>query len=200
MCLRASWQDQCIARSKNVRSEFSWWSRAVVKIHKLILTAVLFLLMGSSTANAWRYTEVREDEQFTRRAEITTRMYAYILQSAVEAFVEHNDGLYPGNLADVNRDGKNVVDYLPGGELLLNQFTFARSEPVDGAAATPGQVGYYVIAHCGENVGYTIDAWGALSDLLTIQHIERYDPCPEPAEAEAPADPAQSNEVDDTDE
>jgi hypothetical protein len=72
---------------------------------------------------------------------------AYIVQDAVEAFragTEHG-GICPADIdTDTNSVGLTLVDYLPDGMLIENPYTGQRTEPVEGVASEPGQVGYSI--------------------------------------------------------
>jgi hypothetical protein len=83
------------------------------------------------------------------------------VRTAVEAFAAENSGIYPSNLADETPLGNTVFDLFPDGMLLENPYTTARSEPVDGAAALPGETAYLVRADStGTNTGYVITGFG----------------------------------------
>jgi hypothetical protein len=43
-----------------------------------------------------------------------------------------------------------------------------RTEPINGAAASPGQTGYVPIVQGGINTGYTITGFGAQVTLITL--------------------------------
>ena len=69
--------------------------------------------------------------------------------------------------------GANVAAFaqlLPGRDLLENSMTGARSEPVDGAAASPGQIGYVPIDRDGDGLwdAARVSAYGRANDLLEI--------------------------------
>jgi hypothetical protein len=68
-----------------------------------------------------------------------------LVRAAAEAFAARNDGWYPTNLIDKNRDGVRLVDLLPGGQLLVNPVTGARNLPIDGAATGSGETGYLAL-------------------------------------------------------
>ena len=94
---------------------------------------------------------------------------SHLVQEAAENFAAFNDGVYAGNLADVDLAGNTLIDYLPDGQLLLNPYTGALTEPVGAPAATPGQTGYVVIVdHTGTNSGYTITGFGRAELILCI--------------------------------
>jgi len=68
-----------------------------------------------------------------------------LVRAAADAFAAHNDGWYPANLIDKNRDGMTLVDLLPGGQPLVNPVTGSQDLPVDGAATSPGETGYLAL-------------------------------------------------------
>jgi hypothetical protein len=78
---------------------------------------------------------------------------AQLVYVAAEAFAAENNGHYTGVAAQ-------LVAFLPGGEQLVNPLTGARTEPVDGTAASRGQVGYEEIVTGGTNSGFTMTAYG----------------------------------------
>jgi len=80
------------------------------------------------------------------------------LRDAVAAWVT-DAGTFPLVLESRTPDGKTVLDYLPDGKLLENPFTGKLSEPANGPATEPGDVGY--IALYG---GYRIEGFG-VADL-----------------------------------
>lgn len=77
---------------------------------------------------------------------------AYILADAAERFAVKY-GFYPSNVASMDH-------YFPGGRQLRNGATGIDSEPVDGAAFSPGEIGYAPINQGGLDVGYTITVFG----------------------------------------
>ncbi len=84
----------------------------------------------------------------------------YLVQAAVEAFAADNNGVYANNGGSVNPLGKKLTDYLPGGRLLINPYSTARTEPNwGGLAATAGGTGYLSVDTNGDLVmdGYNID-------------------------------------------
>ena len=50
-----------------------------------------------------------------------------------------------------------------------SDFTTSRTEPVDGAAASPGQVGYVPLSMAGTIVGATITVFGRATALETFR-------------------------------
>ena len=66
-----------------------------------------------------------------------------LTSEAAEAFAADNDGVYPVDHLVVNKAGRTMRQYLPGGNLLVNPYTQRRSEPHWGVnARTPGEIGY----------------------------------------------------------
>ena len=97
---------------------------------------------------------------------------AHTIQLAAEDFAVQNDGVYA---ADVDNSqtpsGKTITDLLPNGMLLDNPFTKARTEPVNGIASNPGEVGYTCIQQNGSNVGYNITAVGKTPNMTILALI-----------------------------
>jgi prepilin-type N-terminal cleavage/methylation domain-containing protein len=106
----------------------------------------------------------------SRAKEASTKSNCHTVQLAAEDFAVQNDGVYAANIGvDATPAGDTITDMLPGGVLLENPFTKAASEPVDGAAGTPGQTGYVVIVDAaGTNVGYTITGFGKAANIITL--------------------------------
>jgi len=96
------------------------------------------------------------------------------VQLAAEKFAELNDGIYAADvMCDVTPEGRTITDLLPDGALLMNPYTLARTEPVDGWAANRGETGYVPICCRGENRGCTITGVGGENGTnLTIISFE----------------------------
>jgi prepilin-type N-terminal cleavage/methylation domain-containing protein len=106
-----------------------------------------------------------------RAKEASVKSNCHTVQLAAEDFAVQADGVYAGTVAEANPNtGDSIIDMLPGGVNLENPFTKAATEPVDGAAATPGQTGYSPVALIGVNIGYTITGCGktAGSTVITL--------------------------------
>jgi type IV pilus assembly protein PilA len=76
---------------------------------------------------------------------------------AAEDFAVQNSGFYAatvGPLRGFFTDPVGVAGFLK------NPYSQALTEPVDGAAAAPGETGYVVVAQAGANVGYWISGYG----------------------------------------
>jgi hypothetical protein len=93
-----------------------------------------------------------------------------LVRDAVEAFAAANVGAYPDNVStDETPAGDTVVDFLPGGTRLENPFTLAATEPTDGSAAIPGEIGYMVNRDAlGANSGYLITGRGKYETIVTF--------------------------------
>jgi len=97
-----------------------------------------------------------------RAKEASTKSNCHTVQLAAEDFSVTNNGVYAAAVA-------NFQGALPAGALLINPFTKAQTEPIDGAAGTPGQTGYVVVVDAnGTNVGYTITGFGKTQNVLTL--------------------------------
>ncbi len=105
-----------------------------------------------------------------RAKEASTKSNCHTVQLAAEDWSVRNDGVYPTNTADALPNGNNetLIDLLPGQARLTNPFTKAQTEPVDAAAANPGETGYQVIAQNNTNVGYTITGFGKTALVITL--------------------------------
>ncbi len=80
-----------------------------------------------------------------------------LVRAAAEAFAADNNGLYPADASgSVSLLGKTLIDYLPGGERLLNPYHGQATEPVDGVAANQGETGYFACYCPGTPKGYCI--------------------------------------------
>ena len=100
-----------------------------------------------------------------------------IVHEAVEVWASLNGGIYPANVGvDTTPEGYTVIDLLPDGLLLRNPFTGVRTEPIDGWAAIPGQIGYYPISQNLIYTGCMITACGALQGrtILTWSYYSGY--------------------------
>ena len=97
-----------------------------------------------------------------RAKEASVKSNCHTVQLAAEDYAVQNDGVYSAAIA-------NLVPLLPGAAALANPFTRAATEPVDGAAANPGETGYVVITDAaGANVGYTITGFGKTALIITL--------------------------------
>ena len=116
----------------------------------------LFVLGIIALPHANRATQL--ELSTTRARQIES---AYIVVDVAERFAEEHSGVYSSLVAGFQQ-------YLPRGGLCMNPYTLARTEPVDGAAATPGQIGYVVISQGGINVGFTLNLFGRVGEIMSI--------------------------------
>ena len=78
-------------------------------------------------------------------------------------------GLYPGDVdTDTTPGGDTLIDMLPNGQLLSNPFTRNSTEPINGTAASSGQIGYLPYLLNGIRVGYTISGFGCEAMVITL--------------------------------
>jgi prepilin-type N-terminal cleavage/methylation domain-containing protein len=98
----------------------------------------------------------------SRAKEASAKSNAHTSQLAAEDFSVQNDGVYAASTADALVNGNTMITLLPGGALLTNPFDKTADSPVDGAAGSPGQVGYQPQDPDNDGVwdGYIIDALG----------------------------------------
>jgi len=96
-----------------------------------------------------------------RSKEAAVKANTHTVQLAAEDFAVQNEGEYASDI-DQSRSigGNTITDLLPNGMLLVNPFTQARTQPMNGAASNPGEIGYASIVQNGSNVGYNITAVG----------------------------------------
>jgi len=101
-----------------------------------------------------------------RAKEATVKENAHCVQLAAELYAVQNDGIY--SASDAASITANLVPSFPGQQMLKNPFSGNRSEPVSGAAANPGEVGYQAIVNAGLNVGYSITGFGRTQVVVTL--------------------------------
>jgi type IV pilus assembly protein PilA len=104
-----------------------------------------------------------------RAKEAAVKSNCHTVQLAAEDFAVQNDGVYSDDVGiDTTPAGQTITAMLPGAALLENPFTKAATEPVDGAAAQPGESGYAPIIQNNVNVGYTITGVGKAAGTTII--------------------------------
>lgn len=79
------------------------------------------------------------------------------VETAAYRFALDNENYFPANLAHVNNAGNILVDYLPGGAMLINPYTGETTEPHDRDATPYDQ----------KNGWIEYSAWDANGDGLT---------------------------------
>ncbi len=104
-----------------------------------------------------------------RAKEAAVKSNCHTVQLAAEDFAVQNDGVYASDVdTDTTPAGQTIIAMLPGGVALENPFTKAATEPVNGAAAQPGESGYAPIIQNAVNVGYTITGVGKTAGTTII--------------------------------
>lgn len=129
-------------------------------IELMIVVVIIGVLAAVAIPNYLRMTE--------RAREAWVKKNCHMVQLAVEDFAVRADGLYPLDIAD-SGPGLSIIGLLPDATPLENPFTKAFSEPVDGAAAAPGQTGYRPILGGGLPAGYIIDGQGATGPVMVVR-------------------------------
>ena len=105
----------------------------------------------------------------SRAKEASVKSNSHTVQLAAEDFAVQNDGVYATDVGlDTTPAGETITAMLPAGALLENPFTKVGSEPINGAATTPGQTGYVPIVLNLVNVGYTITGYGDATLIITL--------------------------------
>jgi len=84
-----------------------------------------------------------------------------LLAAALEQFAAEM-GVYPASTGDETPLGNTVIDFLPGGRLLVNPIGDVRDSPVDGTASEAGQIGYMPNERDGDGTvdGYLMEVVG----------------------------------------
>jgi hypothetical protein len=92
-----------------------------------------------------------------------------IVRDAIERFALENGGYYPSDSCDMTPAVDTFIDLLPEGMLLENPVYLCRIEPVDGAAAIPGQTGYVCAVNSeGQATGYLITGFGLHDEIVQL--------------------------------
>jgi len=96
----------------------------------------------------------------------------YIVRDAAEAYAAANNGVYATDpWGDALPDGRTLVDFLPGGRLLMNPFNGLRNLPVPGHASLPGETSYTGRTSV-EPYGYVIRGVGEDHDVILALHTD----------------------------
>ncbi len=96
-----------------------------------------------------------------RAKEASVKSNCHTVQLACEEWAIMSGGIYPLDVdTDATPAGDRIVDLLPQGVRLANPFTKVNTEPVNGAAADPGEIGYVPLIANGVGNGYTITGCG----------------------------------------
>lgn len=107
--------------------------------------------------------------------ELVVLSHARTVQLAAERFARENYGIYSADVSsNMTRARRTLTDLLPQGLLLENPTLRQLTEPVDGSAVNPGQIGYMPACDGGMNLGYSITGVG--TDPGTVIVIIARDP------------------------
>ena len=107
-----------------------------------------------------------------RSKEAAVKSNCHTVQIAAEDFAVQNGGLYALDVStDTTPSGSTIVDLLPKGTYLVNPFSRAATEPVDGAAANPGETGYLPVIQNGVPAGYNISGVGKVAGTVVLALI-----------------------------
>jgi hypothetical protein len=125
---------------------------------------------GYRVTGRGRYGELIRLENVSRVPQEIVRGYDHVLANidtvldALDRFVAQA-GYYPADLADTAPSGETIIDFLPGGQLLLNPFSGCECEPADGVSlGNPGGVGFLGTDQTGDGLidDFAIDAYDLL--------------------------------------
>lgn len=97
----------------------------------------------------------------SRAKEASVKSNCHTVQLASEEWAVMAMGIYPNDVdIDMTPSADRLIDLLPSGLLLQNPFTRANTEPVNGVAANPGEIGYVPVLVGGITLSYSITGAG----------------------------------------
>ena len=97
----------------------------------------------------------------SRAKEASVKSNCHTVQLASEEWAVMAMGIYPNDVdIDMTPSADRLIDLLPSGLLLQNPFTRANTEPVNGVAANPGEIGYAPVVIGGVTLSYSITGAG----------------------------------------
>jgi prepilin-type N-terminal cleavage/methylation domain-containing protein len=133
----------------------------------LIELMVVIVIIGILAASAiFAFSNMRN-----RAKECAVKTNCHTIQLTAEDFAVQNDGVYPDDVdVDTTPGGQTLIAMLPGSALLENPFTNLASEPDNGVAATPGEIGYQPKVEGVFNIGYTITGFGKSEQVITLNN------------------------------
>lgn len=107
-----------------------------------------------------------------RSKEAVVKSNCHTVQIAAEDFSIQNGGIYAADVdTDTTPSGSTLVSLLPKADHLTNPFTRAATEPINGAAANPGETGYLPIVQNGVPAGYNITGVGKVAGTVVLALI-----------------------------
>lgn len=132
-------------------------------IELMIVVVIIGVLVSMAVPN---FVRMKVNAQ-----EAGVKSNSHAVQVAAEDFAVQNIGIYAADLTDALPNGETIIDMLPQNQRLLNPFTRARTEPIDGAAGISGETGYEpVVDGSGINVGYIITGRGKSGQLCRFSN------------------------------
>jgi len=93
---------------------------------------------------------------------------AYLVRDAAKAWARENGGDYARDLFEELPDGRNLIDFLPDGAMLMNPYEGVKSNPVPHFGAWPGEVGYTYYRGVSP-YGYQITGIGPVSGEVIVR-------------------------------
>lgn len=94
----------------------------------------------------------------------------HTVQLVAEDFALRNGAVYAATLGSALPSGESIVDLLPSGTLMRNPWSGLNTEPIDGVANLPGQIGYVPIVQAGVPAGYSITGHGDDAIVITLSN------------------------------
>lgn len=137
-----------------------------MKLTIMIGIAITLVILAGCENNTISESQVPTVEEL----EAIVKGNSLTLLEAVEAFAIDRGGWYPANSdSDTTATGKTLIDYLPGGERLINPFTGLKDQPVDSIPSSPGEIGY---KRWSNGNTFFIQGFGANSIIVEHDNIE----------------------------
>jgi len=100
---------------------------------------------------------------------------AHLVRDAAEAFAAANGGVYARDVHESLPDGRNLIDFLPDGQMLLNPYTYLKDSPEPHLGWEPGDVGYTYFRGVSP-FGYQINGVGADYENIIVLLLDPLDP------------------------